>query len=178
MQHWSWLKNENDIHTDSEPLYCCITASIFKNSLCILKGNSSENIISVEIHSMESVYTITRNATFLVNKCVHIQRKSKLNTSQNLQSAILNQLLPVAGMATWWHTWGYSSGLRHSFLPRSEQKKLVVLKLNSRVLHHNLIRRLPWQSFIHELEAITVSQQLYPSHGRHLIKLWRRKRKV
>ena len=64
-----------------------------------LKGNSSENIISVEIHLMDSVYTITRCATFLVNKCVHILRKSKLNTSQNLQSAILNQLLPVTGVA-------------------------------------------------------------------------------
>ena len=68
--------------------------------LLALKGNSSENIISAKIHSMDSVYTITHHATFLVNKYVHIQRKSKLNMSQNLQSAILNQLLPVMGVAT------------------------------------------------------------------------------
>ena len=39
--------------------------------------------------------------------------------------------------------------LHHLFLPRSEQKKLIVSKLNSRVLCHNLIRRLLWLGYSH-----------------------------
>ena len=78
-------------------LYRDRIAALSTMQCMFIKGNSSENIISAKIHSMDSVYTITRHATFLVNKCVHIQRKSKLSTSQNLQSAILNQLLPVTG---------------------------------------------------------------------------------
>ena len=92
---------------------------------------------------MDSVYIITA----MLPSCspiMLISREKASQTRAKLFGGHLAKLFPVLGVAMWWRTWGYSGALHHSFLLRSEQKKLAVLKLNSHALCHNLIRRLPW----------------------------------
>ena len=108
---------------------------------------------------MDSVYIITHHAAFLLTNYADIQRKSKSNMSKIVQwPSCKNHFLFQA-----WHIddirGGYSGALHHSFLLRSEEKKLAKL-MRSSSQFDQMSSMTGIQSFIHKLEAIRVSGHL------------------
>ena len=93
------------------------------------------------------IYTITHHATFLVNKCIYIQRKSKLNTSQICSMKYMGSLQyssPFISTEIWAEETGsFEAKLAHSSPQFDETSSVTGI-----------------QSFIHELEAIKVHGHL------------------
>ena len=107
---------------------------------------------------MDSVYTITHHATFLVNKCVHIQRKTKLNMSQicSPPSWINCFLLQV------WQRDDIHGGIP-VFFTIHFWDTVIYTRIRS---YHG--------KWLLTLIAFNLCINDYPSHRRHLIKLWQR----